>query len=360
VEVSAFDHWLSGIAERYPGLLTRLGNLEARWLDPATRVRPPDRPVYVTGLARSGTTILLEKLAGLPGIASHQYRDFPFVLAPLAWNWFLDRASNAPATPTERAHKDRILVTPRSPEAMEEVVWMAFFPAIHDSTVSNVLDATTSNPAFERFYTDHIRKILELRGGTRYVAKGNYNLSRLGYLQNLFPDCRILIPIREPVGHVASLIKQHRLFCKVGREDPRTLASLQRSGHFEFGLDLRPINFGDRAAVQRVEQLWAGDEQVRGWAAYWALAYGHVAAQLATDSDLAARTLIIRYRDLCTSPAATLEAAYSHAGLTADAGLIAQQAADISAPAYYDPGFSPAELAAIEDETHEVAARFKL
>jgi hypothetical protein len=243
---------------------------------------------------------------------------------------------------------------------MEEVVWMAFFPAIHDSTVSNVLDATTSNPAFERFYTDHIRKILELRGGTRYVAKGNYNLSRLGYLQNLFPDCRILIPIREPVGHVASLIKQHRLFCKVGREDPRTLASLQRSGHFEFGLDLRPINFGDRAAVQRVEQLWAGDEQVRGWAAYWALAYGHVAAQLATDSDLAARTLIIRYRDLCTSPAATLEAAYSHAGLTADAGLIAQQAADISAPAYYDPGFSPAELAAIEDETHEVAARFKL
>jgi hypothetical protein len=360
VEVSALDHWLSGLAERYPGLLTRLGDLESRWLDPATRERPLDRPVYVTGLARSGTTILLEKLAGLPGVASHQYRDFPFVLAPLAWNWFLDRAARAPATPTERAHKDRILVTPRSPEAMEELVWMAFFPAIHDPEVSNVLDATTANPAFERFYTDHIRKILELRGGSRYVSKGNYNLSRLGYLQKMFPDCRILIPIREPVGHVASLIKQHRLFCKVGREDPRTLASLQRSGHFEFGLDLRPINFGDRAAVGRVEQLWSGGDEVRGWAAYWALAYAHVAERLEADPDLGARTLIVRYRELCMNPAATLEAVYAHAGLLVDAALVARQAADLSAPGYYDPGFSPAELAAIEDETREVAARFGL
>ena len=49
------------------------------------------------------------------------------------------------APPAERAHKDRILVTPDSPEAMEEVLWMRFFPAVHDEAASQVLDAATSN-----------------------------------------------------------------------------------------------------------------------------------------------------------------------------------------------------------------------
>lgn len=263
-------------------------------------------------------------------------------------------------TPTERAHKDRILVTPASPEAMEEVVWMAFFPNAHDPAVSNVLDETTKEPNFETFYAEHIKKILQLRGGTRYISKGNYNLSRLAYLRTIFPDCRILVPIREPAGHVASLIKQHRLFSRIGRQDPRTLASLQRSGHFEFGLDLRPINFGDPGAVRRIQELWGTDEDVRGWAAYWALAYAHVADLLDSDADLRERTMIVRYQDLCTSPTTTLAAAYAHAGLAADPDLITRQAADISAPVYYDPGFTAEELAAIEQETRHVTTRFGL
>ena len=84
----------------------------------------------------SGTTILLELLAGRPGVATHRYRDFPPVFTPLFWNRAFAHIYRADAPPAERAHKDRILVTPDSPEAMEEVLWMRFFPDAHDTGTS--------------------------------------------------------------------------------------------------------------------------------------------------------------------------------------------------------------------------------
>ena len=155
------------------------------------------------------------------------------------------RTLPTPAPPAERAHKDRILVTPDSPEAMEEVLWMRFFPEAHETGKDQVLTDATSNPAFERFYKDHLKKILLVRGGRRYLSKGNYNLTRFAYLLKLFPDARFIVPVRDPRWHIASLIKQHRLFCDEERRDPRILQHMRRAGHFEFGLDRRAINVGD-------------------------------------------------------------------------------------------------------------------
>ena len=44
------------------------------------------RHVFVTGLARSGTTILMRALFGTGAFASLTYRDMPFVLAPGLWS----------------------------------------------------------------------------------------------------------------------------------------------------------------------------------------------------------------------------------------------------------------------------------
>ncbi len=52
---------------------------------------PIVKPIDIAGLACSGTTILLEFLARRPHFASHRYRDFPPVLTPGRWNWFVDR-----------------------------------------------------------------------------------------------------------------------------------------------------------------------------------------------------------------------------------------------------------------------------
>src|SRR3546814_4969380 len=65
------------------------------------------QPVFVCGLARAGTTILLETLAGHPELGSHRYRDDPFVFTPMLWDAFLARLPNERTTPAERAHADR-------------------------------------------------------------------------------------------------------------------------------------------------------------------------------------------------------------------------------------------------------------
>ncbi|WP_256206685.1 sulfotransferase [Pseudomonas sp. BAY1663] len=70
---------------------------------------------------------------------------------------------------------------------------------------------------------------------------------RLGYLQRLYPDARFVLAIRDPVWHIASLIKQQRLFVAGERAEPRALEHMRRVGHYEFGLDRRPINVGDDA-----------------------------------------------------------------------------------------------------------------
>jgi hypothetical protein len=360
----AMPRWLhvfGQMVERAPGLWVRLADLESRALAERLAEVPIDRPVYISGLARAGSTILLELLAAHPDLASHQYRDFPPLYTPVWWNWFVDRARSGqgrgPAV--ERAHKDGILVTPESPEAMEEVLWMRFFPDCHDPQRSNVLDAGTANPDFERFYRDHIRKILLVRGGRRYLSKGNYNVTRLGYLLRLFPDARFVVPVRDPAGHIASLIKQHRLFCREETRDPRILGHMRRVGHYEFGLDRRPVNAGDDAATAAVLRLWRDGEELRGWARYWAALHDHVAAALERDAELRRHTLVVHYHDLCTTPAEALRRVYDHCALAVDDARLAEQAARLAFPTYYKAGFTDAEAAVIAEETAATVARLR-
>ena len=123
---------LGGFITRHPGLWTRIGNLETRLLEDELSEVAVERPIYVAGLARSGSTILLELLARQPEVVSHRYRDYPPVFTPYMWNRLLERTPQRRAEPAERSHKDGIKVTPDSPEALEEVLWMAFFPQLHD------------------------------------------------------------------------------------------------------------------------------------------------------------------------------------------------------------------------------------
>jgi hypothetical protein len=355
IAVDRWTHILGGHLERHPRLWAGLGSWETRLLNDRIADVVIDRPIYIAGLARSGSTVLLELLARHRDAATHRYRDFPLVLTPWAWNWFIDRAGNKDQTPAERAHKDRILVTPESPEAFEEVVWMAFFDKLHDPSASAVLDAKTSNPRFESFYRDHIRKLLLLRDGTRYLAKGNYNVTRLGYLARLFADARFVVPVRDPLWHIASLMKQHKLFVSAEARDRRVLDHMRRSGHFEFGLDRRAIHVGNGEAND-AQTLWRAGEEVAGWAVHWANVYGHLAHTL-EESGLASSTLVVRYEDLCAEPAATLSAVLDHCELEDD-GLAETAREQISPPAYYEPSFTMAERDVIRDCTAAVAERF--
>lgn len=349
---------LGGFVERHRALWIRLGDLETRLLSDALADIGIEAPIYVAGLARSGSTILLESLAAADGTATHRYRDYPPVFVPFFWSWLVERMPQRPAAPVERTHGDGIAVTAESAEAFEEMLWMAFFPRLHDPATSAVLDASTTHPAFERFYRAHIRKLLLARQAGRYVAKGNYNLTRLEYLLKLFPDARFVLPVREPLWHIASLAKQHALFCAGERQSPAALAHLRRVGHFEFGLDRRAINAGDRDAVAGIAAAWARGEEVEGWARCWAMLHDHLADRLAGNARLREACLVVRFEELCAAPQAMVARLLDHCRLPAPDDLVARLAARLRFPAYYAPRFTVDERAVIGRWTAGAAARF--
>lgn len=359
-QVARWMDVLGGFIDRHKRLWIRLGNLETRLLaEPLTAVNI-EQPIYITGLARSGSTLLLEILSWVPETVTHRYRDYPPLYTPYFWNRFLDYTPQQKAEPTERTHRDGIFITAESPEAFEEILWMAFFPHLHEPGVNAVLDEQTDNPGFEAFYRDHIRKLLLLRAGQRYLSKGNYNVTRLGYLLKLFADARFVIPVREPVWHIASLMKQHALFCQGLRHSARALAHLQRVGHYEFGLDRRPINAADTTTTQQITELWERGAEVEGWARYWDHIHTHLADALARNPHLRKAALIVRYEDLCRAPAETIRTLFDHCRLPLTDAVIERAVRRIRFPSYYEPRFSTRELDLIDRCTQASAARFDL
>lgn len=356
-QVDPATHLLGNLTERFPRLLQRVGAFETRMLE--DRLGPVDRPVYIAGLARAGSTLLLELVARQKGAVSHRYRDFPLLHTPYLWNRYLDLAGAAAGPARERAHRDGLVVDRDSPEAFEEVLWMSFFPVLHDPNRSAVLDADTRNPPFERFYEDHLRKLLWLREGDRYVSKGNYNVTRLEYLHRLFPDARFVVPIRDPGSHVASLMRQHALFSSGQRANPRAVTHLRRVGHFEFGVDRRPIHTGDEEAVAGVRSSWERGRELEGWARYWSLIYGHIAERLERNPSLAAATRIMSLEALCARPAVEVPRLLQHCGFDAEPAAVEGAVRFVSAPgagaAYRSLGL--AERALVERLTRETWLR---
>lgn len=236
---------------------------------------------------------------------------------------------------------------------------MAFFQGLHDPRRRNTLDSSTSNAAFERFYRDHIRKLLLISGRSRYAAKGNYNLSRLEYLLKLFPDARFVLPVRRPREQVASLIKQHWLFNAAARKHPRSVAHLDRVGHFEFGRHRACINVeGSAGLVESIESCWREGEHARGWARYWASLYRWLASRLACNPALRQATLLVRYEELCDDPERSIARLLAHCGLDDPSGGLARRwGGSIGRPGYYKAEFTADEERAIAQETDEVVAQ---
>jgi hypothetical protein len=356
--VTPWMNWLGRWTCDRPRLMRRLAAFENRLLAERLSVIGIEAPIWITGLARSGTTILLEILAAHPDVATQYYRDFPPVLTPWLWNRFLEVAGTRRERPVERAHRDRIMVTADSPEAFEEPLWMNFFPRLHDPAVSQVLDEATDDPEFEYFLRSHVRKLLLVRSRERYLAKANYNATRLLYLLRVFNDARFVVPVREPLAHVASLMKQHRLFCEGQARHPEAVQHLARTGHFEFGRDRRPVHCGDDAAVQEMLALRDAGREAEAWAIQWAQVYGLIARQLDSDAALREAVLVVRYEDLCGDPGGQMRRILDHCRLEPVAAVTESAKRRLSPPSYYRPKFTAEERRAILDRTSAVAERF--
>jgi hypothetical protein len=337
----------------FPGLGPRLARWESASVREDIDALGPGRPVWICGMARSGSTVLLEMLNALPEFTSHRYSDYPWQWTPYWWNHLHARLPMPPATRMERAHRDRIEVNRESPEAFEEIFWMRFFPGRHDPAVNQVLDADTQATAFARFLDDHQRKLLAVRGATRYLAKANYHLPRLRLLHRLYPEARFVIPVREPLAQVASLVKQDALFTRLDREDSAVSAHLARIGHFEFGPHKRALNLGDGRETEAIAACFARADMAEGYARQWVVQYGHAWRRMRDDPALASACLWISHDRLCADPAAELQRLATHLDLSDSdrQALVDEWSPRLSRPDYYAPSFAERDAARIREIT---------
>jgi hypothetical protein len=352
-QVPSLLHFLGGLVHRHRSFWLWLAGIESNLLHQEMARISIRKPIYICGLARSGSTLLHEVVAAHPSVATHRVKDYPMVFTPYWWRRAL--AKRPPQLPRQRLHQDGVMITPDSPDALEEILWMSFFPRCHDPSVSCLLGDEVRHPAFESFYTAHLRKLMLAERATRYAAKANYHVARLPYLARLFPDARFVIPVRSPESHIASLGRQHRWFSQGQRKHRRALAYMQRTGHFEFGLDRRPMHLGDVDQVRRVRAAWMSGDEIRGLAILWDMVYGYVARLLAANDHLRQAVLVVRFEDLCASPARVLRALFDHGALPGAEKLIETYAARISVPTYYQTDFSRQERAIIREETAATA-----
>jgi hypothetical protein len=330
-----------------------LGNKESKLHRKILAKTEIKQPIYITGLARSGTTILLETLANSPQIATQKYRDFPFVFTPYMWTKaliLLDKILPK-SKKKERSHQDGLMVNAKSPEAMEEPIWMAYFKEIHKADKINIIAADNRNKEFEYFYHNHIKKITAAQKKERYLSKGNYNLTRTNYIQKLYPDAKIIIMVRHPENHIYSLIKQHKIFKTEHHKNPKTLTHMNMLGHFEFGNNIIPINVGQSNLTEIVELLKSGDD-VKAMSKYWASIYDYVKKIVADNKD---NLLLIRYEDLCDNSKETISKIHKFCNLEQENNNFQES---IKQPTYYKVDFNQNELKIIESETKKVAEYF--
>lgn len=312
-EYSSADRTLHRIAFSTTASQVQLADWESRRLRSALDRIDLRRCVFVTGLPRSGTTLTLNCLVQMRGLVSHSYRDMPFVLVPYLWDRY-SRLFRKRGHKRERAHGDGMLIDFDSPEALEEITWMPFFASQYDAELIHPWSVDSTSPAFAAFFRDHIRKIVHLRGRgesspDRYVSKNNMNIARITLLREIFPDASLIVPFREPLQHASSLLEQHLRFLKIHEQDAFAAEYMRGLGHFEFGENLRPVDFDGWYAGRRS----ASPTQLGFWLEYWTACYRFLLERHA------AQVCFFDYGALCSDPELALNRLAKAAQLEAGA-----------------------------------------
>lgn len=350
-DYSMLDRWLHWLALE-PVAVRRLSfEIESESaLSEKSRSQTGDRAVYVCGLARSGTTMLLQFLDQSQSFISLTYRDMPFVLAPNLWrkiNRFFPREARL----KERAHGDDMLVGYDSPESFEEVFWRTFGNSarasaksygsndVGDEALQKFADyrSLVANPKTDSHPDTAKRK--------RYLSKNNNNLLRLRNLA-ADPTATILLVYRNPVDTARSLYRLHQSFCTT-YNDEFTQRYMGWLGHHEFGPNHLPLSF----ALPYMNPELKPD-QPDYWLGYWNAVYSHVLDQ--EDAGF----YLVNHDQMRESPRQMLDAIFTLLDEKADT---TQMAAEVRAgkPSAPPSEFSP-ELLASANLTYHRLTKSKL
>jgi Sulfotransferase family len=282
---SRADRILHRLALGWTGAIETSFDLEWAAFGRRAGAIPVERPIFVCGLARAGSSLAARTIAAAPGLASPRYRDMPFPLAPNCWARLAGRR-RLEAAP--RGHGDGLGHDLDTPEAIEEVFWRCF-EGDRYLRPEGLAPVPPELETLERLRR-YMALVLLAGRGRRYVSKNNNNILRVASLAEAFPDALFVHPFRHPAAQAASLERQHVRAAGRQRADPFRLRYAEWLGHHEFGLGRRPF------------LLPGGNGD---WVAAWGAVYRHLLEQ---PEGVRGRQFFLDYDALCRTPGAVLGA----------------------------------------------------
>jgi hypothetical protein len=302
------DKMLHQMALGSPALANLAFNIDQRMAKPKLNATQAGRHVFVSGLARAGTTVLMRRFHASGAFRSLTYRDMPLVLAPNLWR----RLGGGKSTATEakeRAHGDNLKVNEDSPESLDEVFWRMFDGQSYITRTA--LSPHRPGKVIATKFASYVGAILSRSGKDRYLSKNNNNILRLLTIRETFPNALILVPFRDPFTHAGSLLKQHQRFLTMQGEDDFVLTYMDWLAHHEFGRGHRPFRFSETGPN--------GDPGTLDyWVDLWNQTYGWLLENAPADA------VFVCYETLCKDPAiwnALAERAGVDPDVTSDGGF---------------------------------------
>jgi len=241
--------------------------------------------LVVSGLARSGTTSLMNSLTKHHSFSSLGYANMPFLTAPNIWSKFYKPKTGEEK---ERSHNDGIMIGLDSFEALEEY----FLKVIAND--SYVLEEYLSEYALEEEQKNEYltyQAIVRKQADSIYLAKNNNLLLRYNSLRESNRDFVAVFMFRDPLTHASSLLEKHKHYTLSQEEDGFVLEYMNWLGHHEFGLNQKPFQFDQEFEIQSKDK-----NTLDYWLEIWINYYGY----LLTIEKL--NTLFVDYDEYCENP----------------------------------------------------------
>jgi hypothetical protein len=246
---------------------------------------------FISGLARSGTTALLEILNQSQEFIALTYSDLPFILSPTFNSIVVKNTKKTELK--ERAHKDGIYVNNESPEALDEVFWKVFLQDNYIKKDRLILNSI-SDELLEKF-KNYIERITYNNGQPkRYLSKNNNLVLRFDSIIKLYPKSTILVTFRDPLQHAISLLNQHLHFSELQKKDPFSLKYMNWLGHHEFGLNQKPFDLGNNEIFNELKNY--KKEDINYWLLSWLNYYIYILKKL--NSTI----VLFDYENFCNEP----------------------------------------------------------
>ena len=244
--------------------------------------------VFITGLARAGTTALFNKLYETSEFSSLKYSNMPFLLMPNLWKKF---NGNQKSELVERAHHDGIKIGLESPEEFDEYFWKA---TLKDNYIKkDGLILNKINPKNLDSYLKYVKLVCNSFHKKNYLSKNNNNILRLSSLKRIFPDSKIIVLYRFPLDHALSLLKQHNNFISLQKADAFALKYFNYLGHHEFGLNHKPFILSD-SDLNDLNMFKPSD--LNYWLIIWKNYYKYLM------NEYGRQVILISHEDLCEQP----------------------------------------------------------